>query len=128
MKNYKKVISRLQTRNLTAIAWITMALLIGICLWATFAPVAFAQQHCNILFENHTRMQLTMYVDGHNGCLANGGMSCSSTENLNVHHLDARSGETIVHRLAQTVPAGMTSFTYIVCYQSDNSPPCQGTN
>jgi len=127
MKHYKTLISRLPIKNLPRVAWITMILLVGLCLWVMFAPRAFAQQHCNILFDNHTRVQLTMYVDGHNGCLANGGMTCSSTENLNAHHLDARSGGTIMHRLAQTVPAGMTSFTYVVCYESDNSPPCQGT-
>jgi hypothetical protein len=128
MKNYKTLISRLPIKNLTGIAWITIALLIGSCFCVTFAPLVSAQQHCNILFENHTRMQLTMYVDGHNGCLANGGMTCPSTENLSAHHLDARSGEQIMHRLAQTVPAGTTSFTYVVCYASDNSERCQGTN
>ncbi len=120
--------SRLPRKNLAGLVWITMALLLGACLCVMFAPRTFAQQHCNMSFENHTRMQLTMYVDGHNGCLANAGMTCSSTENLSAHHVDARSGEQIVHRLAQTVPAGTTSFTYVVCYTSDNNPPCQGAN
>lgn len=128
MKNYKTLISRLPRKKLTGFVWPTVALLLGACFCVLFAPRAFAQQHCNIAFENHTRVQLTMYVDDHNGCVANGGMTCFSTENLSAHHLDARSGEQIMHRLAQTIPAGTTSFTYVVCYSSDTSERCQGTN
>ena len=92
------------------------------CLGLILSPLAYAQRHCTITFNNRSNMQLTMYVDGHAGCLANAGMTCFSTENLNPHHVDARLGERVMHRLPNIIPAGTSAYTYIVC--QGNDPAC----
>jgi hypothetical protein len=86
------------------------------------SSLAYAQQHCTITFNNRSHFQLTMYVDGHAGCIANAGMTCFSTENQNPHQVDARLGERVMHRLPNVIPAGTRSYTYIVCEAND--PTC----
>jgi len=82
-------------------------------------PIAYASDHCIVTIENRSPWQVTMYIDGHYGCTANAGMDCSSTENQDAHHLEARmDGKTV-----QSVdsPAGQPEIAWRVCREGDDA-------
>ena len=83
-------------------------------------PVRAGDQNCVITFDNQTSYQLWMKVDDHEGCTANPGMPCPSTEKGSCHTLRAMYGET---KLAEEVvnDCDLVSFTY--CVSDHNSCP-----
>jgi hypothetical protein len=65
----------------------------------------------SITFVNHTIYQLWMMVDGRDGCVANPGMSCTSTVPEHPQHIEAKFGQTTV--IERTLGTGISEW--IVC-------------
>jgi hypothetical protein len=96
------------------------ALMLALVFVATLSLAANTSNTSKVTLGNHSKIALTLTVDGEKGCTANPGQECTVIVKAGIHDfaaVDTKTGE-IGPQSTRDIPAG-SDPTWVICPDTD---------